>query len=368
MLLWLGFAVLSAAVAGALLRPLFSGARHDGSAKPSDMAVYRDQLTEIEADRERGLISSSEAESARTEIARRLLSAAEKHAPGTADGTQGTLRRQVRDATAVLVPLAAIALYLNLGSPGLPQRPFVAPGAKPLEMATREELVAMVEQRLRSHPEDGKGWDVIAPIYVNQGRFAEAADAYKRAIALLGETPARLKGQAEATILVNNGLVTEEARKMFERVLELEPGSGEARFALALAKEQDGKLAEAADEYRRILDTAPADARWKAALEVRLARLVRGGGTPTAEAAEAASMSKDQRDAFILAMVERLAARLKTNGNDLAGWQQLVRSYKVLGREADASAALGEARRQFKDDAKALGNLDAFAKSIGMGS
>lgn len=368
MLLWLSFAVLSAAVAGALLRPLMRSAQQDAHATSSDVAVYRDQLAEIDADRERGLISPAEAESARTEVARRLLAAAEKAKAESAAGQSATLRRQVRDATAVLVPLAAIALYLNLGSPGLPQRPYVAPGAKPLEMASREELVAMVEQRLRAHPEDGRGWDVIAPIYVNQGRFAEAADAYQRAITLLGVSPARLKGKAEAIILANNGLVTEEARKTFERVLAIEPDSGEARFALALAKEQDGKLSEAADEYRKILDTAPPDARWKAALEVRLARLVRGGGAPSAEAAEAMNMDKEQRDKFILAMVERLAERLKSKGDDLAGWQQLVRSYKVLGREADATAALGEARKQFKDDAKALGDLDAFARSIGMGS
>ncbi len=371
MLLWIGFAVLTAGVVAALLRPLLREDADAHGARDADVAVYRDQLAEIEADRERGLLAKGEAENARAEVARRLIEIEDQRtraARAPAQRDRLSLGPIVRNATAVLVPLLAIGLYLNLGAPNLPGKPFVDPGKKPIELATQGELISMVEARLRDHPEDGRGWDVVAPAYMNEARFAESADAYARAIKLLGETPVRLKGLAEATILVNNGLVTEAARKAFARILEISPGNGEAEFGLALAKEQDGKLAAAADDYKRILDAAPANARWKPALEVRLARLMRGGGTPAPESADATGMNKEQRDQFILGMVERLAARLKAKGDDLPGWQQLVRSYKVLGREADATAALSEARRQFQGNDKALGDLDAFAKSIGMGS
>ncbi|ODT29768.1 MAG: c-type cytochrome biogenesis protein CcmI, partial [Hyphomicrobium sp. SCN 65-11] len=86
MLLWLGFAVLTAGVVAALLRPLLVGTPTDTSLQPTGTAVYRDQLAEIEADRARGLIAETEAEAARVEIARRLLATADAttDAPGTA--------------------------------------------------------------------------------------------------------------------------------------------------------------------------------------------------------------------------------------------------------------------------------------------
>lgn len=371
MLLWVGFAVLTAGVVAALLRPLAHEDDNALASSEADLAVYRDQLAEIEADRERGLIAPREAEAARVEVARRVIEigdSKQKSSNAAAAPQSRRLRPIVRNAIAVAIPALAIAFYLALGSPGLPGRPFVDPGSKPIEQASQAELVAIVESKLRERPNDGKGWEVIAPAYYSQGRYAEAADAYAKAIQFLGESPQRLKGLAESAIIANNGLVTEPARKAFERILAIEPDSGEAKFGLALAMEQDGKLREAADAYKAILDAAPKDARWRPALEVRLARLMRGGATPTPESAEAAGLDKAQRDAFISGMVERLAARLKANGDDLPGWQQLVRSYKVLGRDADANTALSDARRQFQGNAKALGDLDAFAKSMGLGS
>lgn len=365
MVLWILFAVLTAAVAAMLLRPLMSERVEGLSTEAADVAVFKDQLAEIAADKERGLITGPEAESARAEVARRLLSAS-KDDEARRTSAPSASKGLYLNAIAMAVPLLSVALYLVLGSPGMPGKPYVDPKSKPIEQASAAELVALVEARLRSHPEDARGWDIIAPIYLNQGRFAESADAYQRALTLAGESRLRLKGHAEATILANNGLVTEPARKSFARMLEMDANDGEAQFGLALAKEQDGKLNEAIEDYRRILANAPADARWKPALETKLARLLRAGGAPSEESAQAIAASKEEQEKFIVGMVERLAERLKTKGDDLAGWQQLVRSYKVLGRDADASAAIAEARRNFAGDTKALGDLDALAKSMGL--
>lgn len=368
MVLWILFAILTAGVAAAMLRPLMAdrAEAESVSTQAADVAVFRDQLDEIAADKERGLISAAEAESARAEVARRLLAVSKTKTLAHSGKDVPASRGLVLNGIAVTVPLLSVGLYLMLGSPSMPGRPYVDPQSKPIEQASAAELVALVEARLRSHPEDGQGWDIIAPIYLRQGRFAEAADAFQRAMTLNDESRARLKGHAEATILANNGLVTEAARKSFARMLELDGNDGEAQFGLALAKEQDGKLNEAIEDYRRILANAPVDARWKPALETKLARLLRGGGAPSVESAEALAASKEEQEKLILGMVERLATRLKSKGDDLAGWQQLVRSYKVLGRDRDAAAALAEARRNFAGDTKALGDLDTFAKGVGL--
>src|SRR5690606_19035092 len=124
-------------------------------------------------------------------------------------------------SAAILVPAFSLGLYLALGSPGLPGQPHAERVSAPLEKATIDDLVVKVEERLRAHPEDGQGWDVIAPVYLRQGRFAEAAQAFQRASRLLGESPRRLAGYGEATVFANNGIVTEEARRAFERWAEL---------------------------------------------------------------------------------------------------------------------------------------------------
>jgi cytochrome c-type biogenesis protein CcmH len=280
------------------------------------------------------------------------------------------------------VPLAILALYLTFGSPALPSRPH-AERARAPEKATVAELVAQVEERLRAHPEDKQGWDVIAPVYLGLERYSDAADAFARAIRLLGETPKRLIGfgetpkrltVAEASILASNGIVTEAARHACERVVALEPASGPAHFWLALAKEQDGNLEAAAADYRALLADSPADAAWRSVVEARIAAIDRrlgrepkvdGGGSASATAA---AMSGEERQAFVEQMVAGLAERLKKDGKDLQGWLRLARSYSALGRKSEASAALAEARTNFADDAKSLGEIEALAKSLGLGS
>lgn len=395
MLLWIGFAVLTAAVVAALLRPLFGARSAVLDPAAADIAVYRDQIAEIAADRERGLIADAEAEAARTEVARRLL--ALEQSPGKkADAASNAEPKPVDPSgmpraalvVGVIVPLLAVGLYLQLGSPQLPAQPHHARVSKPNATANLDELIAKVEKRLRENPSDGQGWDVLAPVYLVQQRHMDAADAFARAISLLGETPKRLAGLAEAHVLAANGMVSEPARLAYERLRVLEPQRPEPRFWLALAKEQDGKSADAAADYRALLADAPPDASWRAMVEERLQHVTGNapiepaqssgpvaGGAPEAGAGPrqadidaASKMSPEQRAAMIGKMVDGLAARLKTNGKDVAGWINLVRAYTVMGRRNDAVAALAEARGHLAGDNAALAEIAALEKSLGLGS
>lgn len=382
MLLWVCFAVMTAAVMLALLRPLWRGDAKPLAPAEADLAVYRDQLAEIDADRERGLIAPAEAEAARTEVARRILT----HAPG-ADAAPTALASPsaaasawISKVAAAAVPLAAIATYLTVGSPTMPDAPLEARRNVDPEKATVAELIGKVEARLAAKPDDGRGWAVIAPVYMRLNRFDDAATAFARANALLGEQTAYVMGYAEATVLANDGMVTDGARKAFRRVLELEPGRIEASFALSLAKEQDGDVAGAVADYRALLVTAASDARWKSALEARVKALedrLAGRAPPppappdnaaAAPSSEAAAMKAEDQAQMIEGMVQRLADRLKTNGKDLPGWLQLIRSYAVLGRTGEVEGAIADARRNFADDATALSEIDALAKSVKQGS
>ena len=376
MLLWILFALMTAAVLAAVLAPLARPHLGGDQRRSGSIAVYRDQLEEVEADRARGLIDAAEAAAAQVEISRRLLLGAGTAQPHRA-GLAGRWHTRLALAAAVLVPLASIFLYLVHGSPGMPAFPAAVQHSRALEQADIAELVARVEARLSQHPGEGEGWEAVAPVYLKLGRYKDAADAYARAAQLNGESVKLLAGLAEASMLANDGIVSDEARRAYARILSLEPDRIEARFWLAVAKEQDGKLNEALADYRALLAGASAAAPWRAAVAERLEeltqRLAAGGkpaspGPSAAEVAAAQALSPEERNRMIAGMVEGLAQRLKQNGNDLAGWRRLLNAYVVLDRKNDAREALAEARRNFAGDERALGELSALAVSLGLGS
>ena len=388
MLLWIILACLTAIVLLVLLRPLAGAGATDLAREAFDAAVYRDQLGEIESDRARGLIGEAEAEAARIEIARRLLAAGGKErAPDRANA--GSRRSKVAMiGVGAALPLLALGLYLTYGSPQLPDQPLTARLQDPSTNQNLEALVARVEARLREHPEEGEGWDVIAPVYMGWRRYSDAAEAYAEAIRLLGPSAKRLSGQGQALVLANNGVVTEDARRALERAVALDPTLTEPRILIAIAKEQDGQFAAAIEDWRALLAKAGGDAPWRAMVEKRIAddeAHLAGepvaqaptpseagppsqGGPNAADIAAAQNMSPAEQQAMIGRMVQGLAARLDQDGNDLGGWLKLVRAYSVLDRKDDAAKALARAKSQFSGNSQAIEQLDQLAAELGLKS
>ncbi len=391
MLLWVALVVLTVSVAYIVLRPLLAlghGATTGADRTAGGVAVYQDQLAEIDRDLKSGVINETDASAAKIEVSRRLLTHAEQAAaPAQSPTIMSSTMRWVTLASALALPLIALPLYLKNGAPSLPSQVNIARVPDKASTLTAEQtaivdLVAKVEARLRARPDDGMGWDVIAPVYMKQERFEDARAAFRRAIQLLGETPKRLTGMAEASIRASGGRIPDDARIAFEKVLKAEPQRLEARFWLALRREQDGDLLGAAAEYAALLAVAPVDAAWQPAVKERLAVVnAQRGGTgdaaaipngapgPTTEAVAAAEqMSPADRERMIQGMVDGLHARLKQDGRDPSGWQRLLRAYVVMGQKGKASAALEEARQALADNKTALGELDLAAREMGLGS
>ena len=388
MLLWVILACLTAIVLLVLLRPLAGVGAADRAPEAFDAAVYRDQLGEIASDRARGLIGEQEAEAARIEIARRLLAADSKaRAPDRAK-SDGPRARAAMIGVALALPLLALGLYLIYGSPRLPDQSLTARLQDPESDQKLEALVARVEARLREHPEEGEGWDVIAPVYMGWRRYGDAAQAYAQAVRLLGESAKRLSGQGQALVLANNGVVTEEARHALERAVELDASLIEPRILLAIAKEQDGQFQAAIEDWRALLSHADGDAPWREMVEKRIAAAeAHLAGRPVSEAetppqagaqsqngpsasdiAAAQNMSPAERQAIVERMVQGLAARLDQDGSDLPGWLKLVRAYSVLDRKDDALKALQRAKSQFGGNTQAIEQLDRLAAELGLKS
>jgi cytochrome c-type biogenesis protein CcmH len=354
MALWVIFALLTAIAALAILRPFWRPRPVSGS-PAHDLEVYKQQLQEIEDEAARGLLAWAEANAARIEVSRRILAAAE----GQADQRPISRFAYTPYVLAGLIPVIALSLYAIYGSPELPAQPLAARLAEAGQSV--QVLVARVEERLARNPQDGMGWSVIAPVYMRLGRYADAAEAFRNASRLLGETAERSANLGEALALANDGTVDPEARQAFDKALSLEPNHSKSRFWIAISEEQAGRKAEAVAIYRSLLQGAlpPAVAE---AVNNRIA-LLEGGDPPATSPAPS-----DVGPAQINQMVSGLAERLKKDGSDLNGWLMLVRAYTVLGRKEDAVGALNDARGRFAGNNDALGQIDALAKSLGLPS
>ena len=148
MVLFALMAVMTVVASLAVLVPLARGAGPGLGRLAAERAVYRDQLAEIGRDLDRGVVDPREAEAARTEIARRLLKT------GGEDERAAARPGLVRIAMLVGmigIPAVALASYLSLGSPNLPDLP-LAERPLPNDPAV---LMAKVEEHLAADPDDG---------------------------------------------------------------------------------------------------------------------------------------------------------------------------------------------------------------------
>ncbi len=365
MTLWFVFALMTAAAIFAVLWPLGRAGRpqKDGN----ETTVYQDQLAEIDRDLAAGLIGSPEAEAARVEISRRLLAAVDaEREPPLASNT--SLRRSAAVIALVGLPIVAVALYLPLGSPRLGDFPLAQRATAPAVTQPLDNLVAQVEAHLEKNPTDGRGWNVLAPVLARLGRFDDAVRAYRNSITYNGENAERRADLGEVIAGAAGGVVTSEAKAEFERALALNPDEVKASYFLGLAAEQDGRATEAASIWRAMLAKAPPAAPWRPLVQAALARV----GGPSAPAlsddtvAAAKDMSAADRGAMIHSMVERLASRLKQNGDDVEGWLRLVRAYMVMGDRDKAKSALTDARQAVANDAERLRQLNEGLKNLGL--
>ncbi|MFZ0495255.1 MAG: c-type cytochrome biogenesis protein CcmI [Methylocella sp.] len=363
-MLWLIFAVFTAVAVLSVLWPLAKTPR--GVARGEiGIAIYKAQLAEIERDEAQRLVAPEDAQDTKAEAARRLIAADAAIEPPAAAARS---RAQVASVgVLIFVPVLALSLYAAIGHPDMPDAPLAARlDASPARMDLAA-AIARIEAHLAQHPDDGRGYEVLAPVYLRTGRAGEAVHAARAALRLLGETPARHALYGEALVAAADGAVTPEAKQSFEAAAAKDPSAAEPRFFLGLAAEQEGDEARAREIWSRLVAEAPQGAPWAQALRERLAAL--GAGTGTKQdglAAKIESLPEAGRMNAIRGMVEGLASRLAQNGHDLEGWLRLVRSYTVLHEPDKARSALIDAKRSLAGDPSAIARIEALARELGL--
>ena len=374
-MLWFWLLLLTVGAAAAIVVPLL---RERGSPAPPraafDRAVYRDQLAEIARDLERGVLDGGQAGAARLEVERRLL-ASDRPDETTIDRTTGDrapVDGIVAAALAAAVASCAVALYLALGSPNLRDQPLASRrDGVPVSGAIADvahvpgdgaALVDALAAKLNDNPGDAGGWLLLARSQASLQRWQDSAASYRRAMALT-DAPEASAGYGEMLVMAADGTVTPAARDAFAATLMRDPGNPPARFYLALGDAQNGKASAAIAAWAKLAGEAPPGAPWLNLVRQRMVETARAAGielpksalaaapqTPAdsagptaADIAAARATTPEERQAMIRSMVERLAARLEANPDDVEGWQRLARAYGVLGETQKAAAAASRA-------------------------
>ena len=366
MMLWITFAALACLAAVLMLYPM-RRAGHGGTDRDAGaVAVLSDQLREVDRDAERGLISPAETEAARIEIKRRLLKLGRRQGAESAS-TQGG--RAALWISAAAVPLLAALFYAGLGAPGIPSMSYADRQDERADQVQIAELTGRLRERLESDPEGGptEGWMLLGQTYMRMGRYGDAAAAMETVIERQDASSATLSQFAEALVAAENGIVTPRARAAIRRAREMDPTNPAATYYEALALDQAGDSAEAHDLLVARLEQAAGPFPWMEPFiaqanrigerlgraPVSLATFAPMAGSdvpgPTREdMAAAAEMSDADRAEFIRSMVDRLAARLEENPDDLDGWLRLGNAYRVLG-EMQAARDAFEAAEQLAE-------------------
>lgn len=262
-------------------------------------------------------------------------------------------RRSVLSVAAVVLILGVGGgVYLMLGRPDLALRSLTGPSEHDLP-----GLVGELVKRVRAEPNDLMAWTLLGRGYLTLGYPGDAAGAFKKAIALAppDRKPGLLSDYGEALTLANSGQVPPDAEKAFEAAHKADPTNFAARYYLGLAYAGQRETAKALAMWQALLADAPPKASWRSMLIDRIAALK--AGQVAAGTGQAPNVA---------AMVARLAARLKTQPNDPAGWRRLIRAYSVLGQTDKAKTAVADARAALKANAAALAAVQAEAASLGL--
>lgn len=365
MTFWIILAALSVVLVLWIAWPLIRPRADHVTRAEYDAVIYYDQLQELDRDRASGLIDDTQADAARAEIERRLLAA------GRAAGLTRTPRVQrhglIAIALAIVLPLASVPLYLDLGAPGLPNQPFAERDAAPaVPDAVVEEArarLAQAEARTREAPDDAQAWFDLGRLRLVAGDVDGAVANLDRARALDGTRHEIASAHGEALARAADGLVTPAARAAFEAALAGDEGDPRARYFLALGDYQSGREQDALEAWSSLAGDAPPDAPWLPTVRARVTDTARELGydpadwlprepaiarVPTrgpsaADIAAAQDLSDGERRDMIQGMVDSLAARLETEPDDLAGWRMLARSWEMLGDPDKAATAYARA-------------------------
>jgi cytochrome c-type biogenesis protein CcmH len=248
--------------------------------KLANVAVYRDQLSELEADLKNGIVSEEQYAQDRDEIERRLLEDTAGASPAKRKGATATVPAASRNtayAIAFALPVAAVIFYFQIGTPdslsGAPRVESTQPSAAQTNDPTQEQIAARVDglaKQLQSNPNDVEGWIMLARSYRALERYGEAAGAYAKATELKPNDADLWADYAFTSALANNQRMAGQPTELVNQALKIDPENLPALELAGIAAYQAKDYAKAIEYWERALKKTPPDSEVKQAIELKI--------------------------------------------------------------------------------------------------
>jgi len=243
-------------------RPEVTPAESKKERREANIAIYRDQLTELETDLQNGIVAKEQYQQDRDEIERRLLEDV-KLSESDAKTAADFRKRNVVYALAIGLPLAAVLFYLKVGEMKALSPAATAPTASSeMSESSRspqqiEANVSKLVDRLKANPSDAEGWVMLAHSYSTMERFGEAAGAYARATELQPNNADLWAEYAFASAMANGRNLEGQPMEFVNRALKIDPENLKALQLAGNDAFQRKDYKKAVDYWSRVLKKVP---------------------------------------------------------------------------------------------------------------
>lgn len=242
----------------ALQRSAESDRKSDDERRQANIAVYRDQLSELESDLKNGIVSQEQYAQDREEIERRLLedTKSERKRPVTSASARSTAY-----ALGIAIPIVAIVFYVNVGNPksipgeAVTTQPSSASGER--TQAQIEANVAALAERLKSNPSDAQGWTMLARSYSSMEKYAEAAGAYAKLTELKPNDADLWAEYAFVSAMASGRSLEGRPMELIQRALKVDPDNAKALQLAGSAAFEAKDYKKAIDYWQRVLKQVP---------------------------------------------------------------------------------------------------------------
>jgi cytochrome c-type biogenesis protein CcmH len=227
--------------------------------KEANVAIYYDQLAELKADLDGGELDAAQYEDARREIERRL---SEDVPLESAPVAASQASRWPGYVLAGAIPALAIAMYVGLGNPEalLMSRTEVPAAVAEPGQHDAAPMIAALEAKLKTKPDDAAGWYMLARSYASIGKYLESARAFEKVVALIPDDARVLADYADVLAMAQGQSLQGRPLELINKALKLNENDEKALNLAASAAYQNKDYAQAALYWRRLLKLIPPDA------------------------------------------------------------------------------------------------------------
>jgi len=241
--------------------------------KEVNIAIYRDQLQELKADLQNGIIGKEQFDQDSVEIQRRLLEDTSLSAKPAEKNLAKS--RSTAYLLACGIPLIAVVFYLEVGTPqgitsAATRAPEMGVGSGERSQQQIDANVQKLADRLKANPADAAGWTMLARSYNSMQRFGEAAGAYAKATELNPNDADLWAEYAFVTAMANNQKLDGKAVELVNHALKIDPENAKALQLSGSAAFEAKDYKRAIDLWQRVLAKVPAGSEEAQAITERI--------------------------------------------------------------------------------------------------